>query len=201
MWKTKKLETEDAATESVVSRSEAVSHEPRGTISDGSSEQFRIGDRSAVASPQNSRSLLGSNLKIKGEISGTEDLQLDCSVDGTIRLTGRKLTVGATAKIVADIFAGEVVVLGDIKGNLSATDRIEIKSNGSVVGEMTTSRIAIEDGAYFKGTIAIDRKVPIPITETLHTRPATAEANATPHLSGGTPTLHLTPSNKERPSA
>ncbi len=103
-------------------------------------------------------SLLGMSLHIKGEITGSEDMHLDGSVDGLIRLEGRKLTVGASAKIVADIVAGEIFVYGNIEGNLCARDRIEIKKDGSVIGELTTSRIMIEDGAYFKGSIEIDRK-------------------------------------------
>ncbi len=97
-------------------------------------------------------------MQIKGEITGSEDLELDCVVEGSIRLTGRKLTVGANARIIANISAGEAVVYGSVKGNISATERIEIKKNGSVVGELATARIMIEDGAFFKGTIAIDNK-------------------------------------------
>jgi cytoskeletal protein CcmA (bactofilin family) len=65
--------------------------------------------------------------------------------------------VGASAKVTADIIAREVVVYGNVKGNLRARDRIEIKKDGSVVGDLTTARIMIEDGAYFKGSIEIDK--------------------------------------------
>ena len=94
---------------------------------------------------------------MKGEISGSEDLLIDGSVEGLIQLDERKLTVGATAKVTADIIAREVVVYGTVKGNLRAKDRIEIKKDGSVNGDLTTSRIMIEDGAYFKGSIEIDK--------------------------------------------
>ncbi len=100
---------------------------------------------------------LGASLHVKGEISGNEDLHIDGSVEGLIQLEDRKLTVGATAKVTADIIAREVVVYGSVKGNLRARDRIEIKKDGSVVGDLTTARISIEDGAYFKGAIEIDR--------------------------------------------
>src|SRR5438105_15602264 len=100
---------------------------------------------------------LGPSLHIKGEISGNEDLLIDGSVEGLIQLDERKLTVGATAKVTADIIAREVVVYGTVKGNLRAKDRIEIKKDGSVNGDLTTSRIMIEDGAYFKGSIEIDK--------------------------------------------
>ncbi len=83
---------------------------------------------------------------------------MDGTVEGLIQLDDRKLTVGASAKVSADLVAREVVVYGSVKGNLRARDRIEIKKDGSVIGDLTTSRIMIEDGAYFKGAIEIDRK-------------------------------------------
>ena len=82
---------------------------------------------------------------------------IDGTVEGLITLDERKLTVGASAKVTADIIAREVVVYGTVKGNLRAKDRIEIKKDGSVNGDLTTSRIMIEDGAYFKGSIEIDK--------------------------------------------
>jgi len=100
---------------------------------------------------------LGASLHIKGEISGNEDLQIDGSVEGLVQLDDRKLTVGASARVTADLIAREVVVYGNVKGNLRARDRIEIKKDGSVVGDLTTARIMIEDGAYFKGSIEIDK--------------------------------------------
>jgi cytoskeletal protein CcmA (bactofilin family) len=100
---------------------------------------------------------LGASLDVKGEITGNEDLQIDGTVEGTVQLDDRKLTVGASAKVTADIVAREVVVYGNVKGNLRARDRIEIKKDGSVVGDLTTARIMIEDGAYFKGSIEIDK--------------------------------------------
>jgi cytoskeletal protein CcmA (bactofilin family) len=100
---------------------------------------------------------LGSTLHVKGEITGNEDLLIDGSVEGLVQLEDRKLTVGASAKVTADVIAREVVVYGNVKGNLRARDRIEIKKDGSVVGDLTTARISIEDGAYFKGSIEIDK--------------------------------------------
>ena len=100
---------------------------------------------------------LGASLNIKGEISGNEDLQIDGSVEGLVQLDDRKLTVGASARVTADLIAREVIVYGNVKGNLRARDRIEIKKDGSVVGDLTTARIMIEDGAYFKGSIEIDK--------------------------------------------
>ena len=94
---------------------------------------------------------------MKGEISGTEDLLIDGPVEGSIHLNDRKLTVGKTAKVTADINARDVVVYGYVKGNVHAKGRVEIKKDGYVVGNLTTAQIMIEDGADFKGTIEIDR--------------------------------------------
>lgn len=109
------------------------------------------------ATSDRSSARLGSSLHVKGEISGSEDLLIDGTVEGLIQLDERKLTVGTTAKVTADIIAREVVVYGSVKGNLRAKDRIEIKKDGSVNGDLTTARIMIEDGAYFKGSIEIDK--------------------------------------------
>ncbi|HKV04316.1 MAG TPA: polymer-forming cytoskeletal protein [Candidatus Acidoferrales bacterium] len=100
---------------------------------------------------------LGASLHVKGEITGNEDLAIDGTVEGLVHLEDRKLTIGASAKVTADVIAREVVVYGNVKGNLRARDRIEIKKDGSVVGDLTTARIMIEDGAYFKGSIEIDK--------------------------------------------
>jgi cytoskeletal protein CcmA (bactofilin family) len=100
---------------------------------------------------------LGSSLQVKGEITGTEDLLIDGEVEGLIHLDERKLTVGATAKVTADIEARDVVVYGTVKGNVRAKGRIEIKKDGAIIGNLTTAQIMIEDGAGFKGTIEIER--------------------------------------------
>lgn len=101
---------------------------------------------------------LGPGLKIKGQISGTEDLQVECKVDGPISLGEHRLTIGPNAHVSGEITASEVIVFGEVSGNLLASGRIEIKNHGSVIGDLTTSRIMIEDGAYFKGAIEIARK-------------------------------------------
>ncbi|HVB33770.1 MAG TPA: polymer-forming cytoskeletal protein [Patescibacteria group bacterium] len=100
---------------------------------------------------------LGAGLHVQGEISGEEDLLIDGTVEGHVHLGERRLTIGPTAKLTADVQAREVIVFGNVKGNLRARDRIEIKKDGSVVGDLTTARIMIEDGAYFKGSIEIER--------------------------------------------
>jgi cytoskeletal protein CcmA (bactofilin family) len=114
--------------------------------------------RPLTPAPDRATARLGPSLHMKGEISGNEDLHVDGNVEGLIQLEERKLTVGASAKVTADVVAREVVVYGTVKGNLRARDRIEIKKDGSVIGDLTTARIMIEDGAYFKGSIEIDKK-------------------------------------------
>jgi len=114
-------------------------------------------DSTYPATTSGSTARLGASLHIKGEITGNEDLQIDGSVEGLVQLEDRKLTIGASARVTADIIAREVAVYGNVKGNLRARDRIEIKKDGSVVGDLTTARIMIEDGAYFKGSIEIDK--------------------------------------------
>jgi cytoskeletal protein CcmA (bactofilin family) len=111
------------------------------------------------SSTPNSRDVasLGANLVVKGDITGSEDLQIGGTVEGSISLQGQRLTIGPTAKLNSEVHAREVVVYGSVEGNLDAHDRVEIKKDGSVIGDITTARISIEDGAYFKGKIEIDR--------------------------------------------
>ena len=101
---------------------------------------------------------IGKGLRIKGEVFGNVDLLVEGSVEGPIRLADHKLTVGLSGKLTSDVVAREIIVHGTVKGNLRASERIEIMKNGSVVGDLTTARILIEDGAAFKGSIEIDRE-------------------------------------------
>jgi cytoskeletal protein CcmA (bactofilin family) len=106
-------------------------------------------------SPRNS-ARLGAGLVIKGHITGTEDLQIDGKVDGPISLNGHELTVGSAAQLNSEIHAGDVVVFGKVSGNVHARGRVDIKRDGSIVGDISSARISIEDGAHFKGRIEID---------------------------------------------
>lgn len=120
---------------------------------------------------------LGASLHVKGEISGNEDLLIDGSVEGLIQLDERKLTVGKTAKLTADINARDVVVYGYVKGNVRAKGRIEIRKDGSVIGNLTTAQIMIEDGADFKGSIEIDRSAAKESDNNVSSRAASAGAS------------------------
>src|ERR1700678_710203 len=100
---------------------------------------------------------LGPGLTVKGQISGDEDLQVEGKVEGPISLKGQRLTVGLAGEIVSDVHAREVIVYGKVRGNLFAEDRVEVKKDGSVIGNITGGRVLIEDGAYLKGQIEIQR--------------------------------------------
>jgi cytoskeletal protein CcmA (bactofilin family) len=100
---------------------------------------------------------LGSTIVVKGQIIGDEDLQIDGKVEGPISLNGHRLTVGRTAQLKSEMTAREIIVYGNASGNLRARDRVEIKKDGQVTGNIVTARISIEDGAYFKGSIEIER--------------------------------------------
>ena len=100
---------------------------------------------------------LGPSIVVKGEISSEEDLQIDGKVIGNVSLRGHRLTVGRTAELNSEINAREIIVYGNASGNLRARDRVEIKKDGQVIGDITTARISVEEGAYFKGHIEIER--------------------------------------------
>jgi len=100
-------------------------------------------------------SYLGPGLQIKGEITGNEDLKLDSKVEGLVSIGGFRLTVGPGAHVVADIVAREATISGEVNGDISACDRIEIKKSASIVGNLETGKIMIEEGAYFKGYVEI----------------------------------------------
>jgi cytoskeletal protein CcmA (bactofilin family) len=130
---------------------------PISTANSGEAKTMAPLDSTYPATTSGGTARLGASLHIKGEITGNEDLQIDGSVEGLVQLEDRKLTVGASARVTADLIAREILVYGNVKGNLRARDRIEIKKDGSVVGDLTTARIMIEDGAYFKGSIEIEK--------------------------------------------
>lgn len=98
---------------------------------------------------------IGKSVVIRGELTGNEDLYLDGDIEGTIDLRDHKLVIGPNGKIKAGITAREVVVHGRLEGNIAATDRVELKKSCTLIGDVSTQRIIIEDGAFFKGAIDI----------------------------------------------
>lgn len=98
---------------------------------------------------------IGKSLVVKGEVTGSESLYIDGKVEGAINLPGNRVTVGRNGQVAANIVAREVVVLGKVRGNCQASDRVDIRSEGSLTGDVIAARISIEDGAFFKGGIDI----------------------------------------------
>jgi cytoskeletal protein CcmA (bactofilin family) len=114
---------------------------------------------------------IGKSLVIKGEVTGSESLYIDGRVEGSIHLPGNRVTVGRNGVIAANITAREAVILGKVRGNVSATDRVDIRNEGSLTGDVIAQRISIEDGAFFKGGIDIRKP-------NANEKPQTVEATA-----------------------
>jgi cytoskeletal protein CcmA (bactofilin family) len=129
--------------------------------------------------------ILGKSVIVKGQIISREDLTLDGEVEGTVELQEHRLTIGPNGRVSASLKAREIVVLGTIHGNVEASDKIDIRKDAKLVGDIRTARIVIEDGAYFKGNIDIVR------TE----RPAAQPSNAKPHAVAATATSSSAPAS------
>jgi cytoskeletal protein CcmA (bactofilin family) len=112
----------------------------------------------AVETPtRGGNAVLGKSVIVKGQIVSREDLTIDGEVEGTVELQEHRLTVGPNGKVAATIKAREVVVIGSVNGNVEASDKLDIRKDAKLVGDVKTARIVIEDGAYFKGNIDIIR--------------------------------------------
>jgi cytoskeletal protein CcmA (bactofilin family) len=109
----------------------------------------------AAATTTADQATIGKSLVIKGEVTGSESLYIDGRVEGSINLAGNRVTIGRNGVVAANINAREIVVLGKVRGNLTASDRVDIRSDGSLTGDVIAARISIEDGAFFKGGIDI----------------------------------------------
>jgi len=108
-----------------------------------------------ATTPAGDQATIGKGLFIKGEITGSESLFIDGKVEGSINIPGNRVTVGRNGQVAANINAREIVVLGKVRGNISATDRVDIRAEGALTGDVAAARISIEDGAFFKGGIDI----------------------------------------------
>jgi len=123
---------------------------------------------------------IGKSVVIKGELNGSEDLTIEGHVEGTIQLRDHVLTIGPNGRIKAQVFAKAVIVLGEVTGNVTASDKVDIRDNGSVDGDIISPRVAIAEGAHFRGSVDMQRKSGTPA------QPAKAAAAGTP-APGGTP--------------
>lgn len=101
---------------------------------------------------------IGKSVVVKGELSGSEDLYLDGEVEGTIELRDHRLTVGPNGRIRAHISAREVIIHGKAEGNVTGSERVELKKSCVLVGDIVTQRIVIEDGAFFKGSVDLHKE-------------------------------------------
>lgn len=117
---------------------------------------------------------IGKSVVIKGELNGSEDLTIEGHVEGTIQLKDNVLTIGPNGKIKAQIFAKAVIVLGEVSGNVTASDKVDIRDNGSVDGDLISPRVAIAEGAHFRGSVDMQRKA----GQTTAAQPAKAPAVA-----------------------
>jgi len=147
-------------------------------VTSAPSEPVATAPRPAVAASTADQATIGKSLVIKGEVTGSESLYIDGRVEGSINLAGNRVTVGRNGVVSANINAREIVVLGKVRGNLTASDRVDIRSDGSLTGDVVAARISIEDGAFFKGGIDIRKGGQKPNGEEVKTPAASVEAVA-----------------------
>jgi cytoskeletal protein CcmA (bactofilin family) len=106
-----------------------------------------------MAVAENVSASIGKSVQVRGEVRGSEDLIVEGFVEGTITLAGSRLTIGANAKVQADVSARDVIVLGQLNGNITATGRVELRSGSNLVGDLQASRLSIEENAGFSGKV------------------------------------------------
>jgi cytoskeletal protein CcmA (bactofilin family) len=126
---------------------------------------------------------IGKSVVIKGELSGSEDLTIEGNVEGRIELKENILTIGPNGKIRAEVFAKSVIVLGEVTGNVTASEKVDIRDNGSVDGDITSPRVAIAEGAHFRGSVDMQRsgaKAPAAAPKPAAAAPAPAAQAAAP---------------------
>jgi cytoskeletal protein CcmA (bactofilin family) len=100
---------------------------------------------------------IGKSVVIKGELTGSEDLTIEGHVEGKIELRQNVLTIGPNGRIKAQVFAKSVIILGEVTGNVTATEKVDLRDNGSIDGDITAPRVAIAEGAHFRGSIDMQR--------------------------------------------
>jgi len=121
---------------------------------------------------------IGKSVVIKGELNGSEDLTIEGHVEGTIQLRDHVLTIGPNGRIKAQVFAKAVIVLGEVTGNVTASDKVDIRDNGSVDGDIVSPRVAIAEGAHFRGSVDMQRKAGV--AQAQPAKPTTAAVPAAP---------------------
>src|SRR5215211_4887796 len=128
---------------------------------------------------------IGKSVVIKGELNGSEDLTIEGQVEGKIELRQNVLTIGPNGRIKAQVFAKAVIILGEVVGNVSATEKVDIRDNGSVDGDITSPRVAIAEGAHFRGSIDMQKAGAKPEkSDKAEVKASTPAAASTAHPSG-----------------
>lgn len=139
--------------------------------------------------PERGMAVIGKTVLIKGQVMSREDLTIDGEVEGSVELQENRLTIGPHGKLQAGVKAREVIVLGTVQGNVETSDKIEIRKDARLVGDLKTARIVIEDGAYFKGSIDIikpELAKPAPAPKHVAQQTAAANASASTPVGAGT---------------
>ncbi len=135
---------------------------------------------------------IGKSVVIKGELSGSEDLVIEGTVEGKVQLGEHVLTVGAHGKIKAEVFAKVVIVLGEVVGNITASEKVDIRDSGSVDGDILSPRVAIAEGAHLRGSVDMQKKPAAAVVAgqtakpevKLAPLPAGTPGPASPHIAG-----------------
>ncbi|HXZ26438.1 MAG TPA: polymer-forming cytoskeletal protein [Terriglobales bacterium] len=151
MWKSRDEKPGTPATPPAVATPAAASYTPPREARSAEPSRSLDAYRAEVAS-------IGKSVLIKGELSGSEDLYLDGEVEGNVELRDHSLIIGPNGRVRANIHARDVVIHGKVDGNVYGNERVELKKSAILVGDISTQRIVIEDGAYFKGAIDITKK-------------------------------------------
>jgi cytoskeletal protein CcmA (bactofilin family) len=144
---------------------------------------------------------IGKSVVIKGELNGSEDLTIEGQVEGKIELRQNVLTIGANGRIKAQVFAKAVIILGEVTGNVTATEKVDIRDNGSVDGDIAAPRVAIAEGAHFRGSIDMQKgNAPKPDIKAASTSASTQSPNtaSTSSTAAGSTTGTPTPAGVTR---
>lgn len=151
MWKRDDVTKPDAAS-APTGEAPSVPARPQasGTVSHPATDVRRPGEREAVN--------IGRSVIIKGELNGNEDVFIEGQVEGKVELRHHILTVGPNGKLKAQVFARQVVVLGEVVGNITASEKVAIRDDGAVDGDLVSPRVAIAEGAHFRGSIDMQRR-------------------------------------------
>ena len=150
MWKPLRKEEETPMPTHDSTPAPSSSHQPARPVEPPRGDTMRSVDVATI----------GKSVVVKGELSGSEDLYVDGQVEGSITLRGQSLTIGPNGRVRANVEARNVILHGQVDGNVTASDRVELRKSASLSGDITTARIAIDDGAYFKGSIDIQKPEP-----------------------------------------